>query len=284
VGEDETMMEQRERTICVDGIWTHVSEAGSGAPLVLVHGLGGPLIWQRVIDPLAQSFRVIVIDLPGFGESDCPPAPFSTWMYAEFLAHTLDELKVKRAMLVGISYGGQIALNFACSSPECVEQLVIVNATGLKHPWNFLVMQPMWTIVRILTKQIILPSERWSCWFVRWSYSDITKRPDDYCQMFHRQVMQPRRRDAWLDAFRYVLTADLARRGSAPDVPTLIVWGDEDRLVPVRCAEELHRFIANSQLAIVQSCGHSLPLEKPNELCDAIVSFYQTERSQNRER
>src|SRR5579862_3978918 len=80
----------------ISGIRTHISRLGAGKPLVLVHGLGGPLMWQRVVVPLAQSFDIITIDLPGFGESDSPTHNFSTQEYADFLLATLDRLDIQR--------------------------------------------------------------------------------------------------------------------------------------------------------------------------------------------
>src|SRR5512141_1006760 len=92
----------------IDGIRTHLVQRGEGETLVLLHGLGGPLMWDRVLEPLSHHFSVLVVDLPGFGDSDVPPLPFTTRQYCEFLLHLFDELRVGRATLVGHSYGGQI--------------------------------------------------------------------------------------------------------------------------------------------------------------------------------
>src|SRR5713101_6686113 len=99
----------REEVIPVDGIRTHVVHAGSGKPLLLLHGLGGPHMWQRVIEPCSTAFHVIAVDLPGFGASECPPSPYSTGRHAEFVVGVLDALSLPAATIAGISYGGQIA-------------------------------------------------------------------------------------------------------------------------------------------------------------------------------
>ena len=115
--------------VAVKGIRTHVTSGGSGTSLVLVHGLGGPLVWQRVFEPLAKEFAFCSIDLPGFGETDCPSHSFSSRDYVFFLHQFLQQQGVQSAILVGVSYGGQIAAEYAERFPELVEKLVLISST-----------------------------------------------------------------------------------------------------------------------------------------------------------
>src|SRR6266581_624518 len=95
-----------ERWITFDGIRTFVLDVGSGNCLILIHGLGGPQMWQKIVEPLSRHFRVIVIHLPGFGKSECPPSDYSTEQHADAVDTVMNELRIERAIVAGISFGG----------------------------------------------------------------------------------------------------------------------------------------------------------------------------------
>lgn len=263
--------------IIIEGVRTHVAESGSGTPLVLIHGLGGPLMWQRVIEPLASHFHVIVIDLPGWGESDCPPFPYSTGMYADFLVQLLDHLNVQKALLAGISYGGQIAATIAGKNPGRAERLVLICCTGLSTESLLFRSKSIWPIFSSVARYTALRNQSLMCILGRRSFHDIRSRPPDLCHEFFRQLSGAGKREAWLNGLRNVyfpddtFPADLAHIR----VPTLIIWGKNDRTVPMDAAAQFHRNITNSTLKLFPECGHSVPLERPKELLDAVVEFSQ---------
>lgn len=263
--------------IIVEGIRTHVAESGSGTPMVLIHGLGGPLMWQRVIEPLASHFHVIVIDLPGWGESDCPSLPYSTGMHADFLVRLLDHLNVQKALLAGISYGGQIAATVAGNNPERTERLVLICCTGFSAESRFLRSKNFWPIFFAIAKSTVLRNKSLMCILARRSFYDIRSRPPGLCEEFFHQLSLPGKRDAWLNGLRNVYFPDdtFLENLSHIQVPTLIVWGKNDRTVPMDAAVQFHRNITNSTLKLFPECGHSVPLEKPKELLEAIVEFSQ---------
>jgi pimeloyl-ACP methyl ester carboxylesterase len=262
------------RIVVVDGIRTYYTEAGSGPPIVLVHGLGGPAMWQKIIPLLAPFHRIIAVDLPGFGDSGNPGIPFHRTEYADFLAAFLDALKPGRVTLCGVSYGGEVTLACTASRPELVERCVIIASTGLKDR-NFLAVNPpAWQIIRWMAKNIFLRSELLSCLLGRWSFSDVSKRPTDLCRIFHAQIMKDGKRDAWLsccrDIFTQPLTDEIFRR---LNVPVLIAWGEDDRTVDPRNAAEFQKRIGGSALKLFARAAHSLPLENPEGLAAAVLEF-----------
>src|SRR5579862_6255020 len=172
----------------ISGIRTHISRLGAGKPLVLVHGLGGPLMWQRVVVPLAQSFDIITIDLPGFGESDSPTHNFSTQEYADFLLATLDRLDIPKATLAGISYGGQICAHFAYKYPVRTERLVLIASTGLMRERFVFKSDVLWFALSKLISATALRSERFLCRSARRSFYNIESRPSDLCQIGRAHV------------------------------------------------------------------------------------------------
>jgi pimeloyl-ACP methyl ester carboxylesterase len=264
-----------DRSLIIDGIKVHLIEAGSGTRLMLVHGLGGSLMWQRVIEPLSEQFHLISIDLPGFGESDCPPIVYSTEQYCNFLLHVLDALGMRKVIMVGTSYGGQIAANFASRFVDRVEKLVLISSTGLSARNLLFHNEFLWIFYRTIAKHFVLRSLWLSCFVGRWSFHNIQYRPDNICIKFHQQVSRNEKRDAWLNGLRNIFTQEenFPTILSELIVPVLIIWGNNDRLVPVKYASEFQQCIPNSILKIFLECGHSVPLEKPDELCKAIGEF-----------
>ncbi len=265
----------QERFIIVDGILTHIIEAGTGEPLVLVHGLGGPLMWQKIVKPLSKNFRVIVIDLPGFGDSDCPSSPFSSKMYAGFLIHCFDALSIQQSSVMGISYGGQIAVLTAQIYPARINKLILVASTGFKQSY-LLKHKFVWQACSLIIDALILQSEWLMCLLARRSFFDIRSRPPDLCKKFYCQLQQNGKREAWLNVLRNIYTEEsFENRLSAMSMPTLIVWGSEDKTINASSGKRFHQHILNSQVVMFSQCAHSVPLEKPDELCKGVISFTQ---------
>lgn len=271
----EEHIKSEHRIIIIDGMRIHVQLAGLGQPLILVHGLGGPLMWQRVIEPLSHDFRVVVVDLPGFGDSECLREPYSTIHYAEFLFNFLNVLKIERATLVGISYGAQIAVHVAHQHPDWVEKLVLISSTGLMTYTALMNNTLFWVIFSSIAKHIVLKSKWLTCGIARLSFYNIRSRPKDLCDKYYAQLSPTGKRDALLNGMRNSVTKDptFCTKLSELRTPTLIVWGKQDRTVPSGYASRFQQCIPHSEVRIFRDCAHSLPLEKPQELCDAIAQF-----------
>ena len=259
----------------IDGMDIHIERKGFGSPILLVHGLGSPLVWDRLIGPLAQSFDVIAVDLPGFGNSSTPPAPFSTQQYADFLFHLIATLQLQRTSILGVSYGGQIALTFAFDHQNRIDKLILVASSGLGPRNSVFASSPVWMIVSFLVKNVIFKSTMMIRWFSRFAFFDLTKRPDDLAEQFCHALGQKGRKETWLQCAHNVLRTenDFSNRLSTLTIPILLVWGKEDCIVPVRWAHEFQKFLPNSSLKILERCGHSLPLEKQAELCNEVRGF-----------
>ena len=240
---------------------THIRRAGSGKVLLLIHGLGAPQMWQRVIEPLSGSFTIIAVDLPGFGESDPPPVPFTAGDYAEFIGLLLNALRITSPHVVGISFGGQIAADFAARYPENIGSLVLVASTGLQKPRWFARHDAIWRTVAGVLKHTILKSEAGLAFLSRRSYFDIRNRPDYFVANFMKQFSNPGSAGAWLNALRQVLSPGpgFEKRLGAIRCPTLILWGAEDTSVPTSLAYRFQKLIPGSELAILPECAHSVP-------------------------
>jgi pimeloyl-ACP methyl ester carboxylesterase len=262
----------------VKGIRTHVRRTGKGKTLVLVHGLGGPLMWQRVEPLLSRYFEVVALDLPGFGVSGCPPQESSTQEYANFLQSFLDVEGIRSAIFVCVSYGGQIVVSFAHDHPERIEKLILISSTGISPRSVLLTNTLVWNIIAVFAKWTILRSRRLVCLLGRFSFYDVQRRPAGLCQQFFEQLSLAGHRDALLSAVRNIYAKEntFTDKVSGLKLPTLLLWGTHDRMVPSHCAFEFHHLMPTSRLEIMPECAHSLPLEKPDEVCDAIRTFVNT--------
>ena len=271
------MIDIEEKYIVVEGIRTRFVQAGSGEPLILVHGIGGPLMWKRVVKPLSQYFQVVVVDLPGFGESGCPHEEYSTEKYTEFLDHFLTAINLRKASFAGVSYGGQIVAGFSCEYPDRVLKLILICSTGLLESKKFFENDISWIAISSFMKNTVLRSERLMCIFGRRSFYHIENRPAELCSMFYRQLSQNGKREAWLNSLRNTFDGctKLREKLSSLNVPTLIIWGEHDQTVPVQFAHQFEQLIPDSMVKIFPECAHSVPLERPQEFCDAIVKFIQ---------
>jgi pimeloyl-ACP methyl ester carboxylesterase len=253
----------------------HARISGAGPALVLIHGLGGPLMWQRVTGPLSAHFRVVTIDLPGFGNSDDSGHHHSTADHADFVFHCVDKLNCEAINLCGISYGGQVAATLASRHPEIVGKLILIASTGLMDQPLIFRSELLWGTSKMIIKNTFLRSEMLMCRMGTRSFYYIRNRPTDLCARFYEQLRSDGSRNAWLNALFNIFSEKEGLNISLQSIntPTLVVWGQNDDTVPLHFAEEFHRAIAGSGLIQYEECGHSVPLEKPEELTSDILRF-----------
>jgi pimeloyl-ACP methyl ester carboxylesterase len=257
--------------------------AGDGPAIVLVHGLAGSsTTWQEVMPALADHYTVLAPDLLGHGESAKPRGDYSLGAYASGLRDLMVALGIERATFVGHSLGGGVALQLAYQFPERCERLVLVASGGLgKEVNSFLraVSLPGSELVMpvLLSGQVHSVLSSISSWFVRRGIRlGATGR-----EMWrsYTGLSETRGRLAFIHTVRSVIDP-LGQRVSARDrlylaseVPTLIVWGDRDRIIPVEHAHAAHDLIPGSTLVVVPGVGHFVPTDAPDRFLEALESF-----------
>ena len=272
----------------VSGLQISCLVAGrSGPAVVLLHGAGldaAGLSLGSAMIALADRRRVFAPDLPGFGDSDPMPAG---WGFAEcsaFLGPLLDALGLTRASLAGLSMGGGVALGFALQAPERVERLVLIDSAclddaipGGQSIWFFAHtpgLSPIgWALLRSsrhLMRRALLRHMRHRPAMV------TPQLVDDLMRLARKHragnaVLQWQRREITWNGLR----TNYVNRLHKIAIPTLIVHGDDDRLLPVSIAERAHRLILNSRLEIIPNCGHLAPLEQPEAVNRALCQFLQ---------
>ena len=271
---------EHSRFIDGEGVRVHYQEAGDPkAPaLVLIHGFASStLVWSKVFLRIAEAgFRVIAIDMLGFGYSGKPRnGEYTIAGQASLLNSLLDRLNLKRATLVGSSYGGAVAATCALDYPERVEKLVLIGTVNNNRPLGYKLMRFFGSpVVGDVVSPLLIGSRR----LLRRRMKRVYDR--------HEWVLDERRVQArhlplraagtqraivrtvrgW-DAERISRDAHLIRK------PTLLLWGENDREIPLADGERLHEEIPGSRLIVFLNCGHLPHEEYPEAFTKVVADF-----------
>lgn len=236
----------------------------SGPPVVLVHGLGGRSEdWRNLAPYLVNAgFRVYLPDLPGYGRSE-QPADFSYSISdeAEAVVGFLDALGLKQVDLGGWSMGGAIVQHVAARHPERVRRLMLFDAAGLY-------VVPKWD-VRLFTPSTPTDLEQLDAL--------LMPNPPRVPPFIARDILRLSAKNAWVihRALNTMLEGWGATDNLLPKLkmPVLIVWGAEDRILPVDQGETIHRLVPQSQLEVFPGCGHLAPEQCTAQIGPKVVEF-----------
>ena len=269
---------EHRREIEVVGAKVNYVEMGEGNPILFVHGLSGAWEnWLENIPHFARSHRAIAMDLPGFGGSPMPPWELTIPNYGRFLRDFCERLGVERCSLIGNSMGGVIATELAITEPERVDDLGLVSAAGIT--WARARREPAAVLGRVGRAAAPLA--------LRFQMSGI-KRPGLRYRAFRGVFHDPnalRREMLWenlvpalqspgyFDAMTNLVGYDIRHRLEEIEVPTLIVWGRNDRIVPVPAALSYKKRIAHAELVIFDRCGHVPQIERPVRFNRVVEDF-----------
>src|SRR5438067_7839619 len=265
------------KDVTVLGFKLHYLEAGKGAPIVLLHGLGGDgSRWRPNIEPLARDFHVFALDQIGFGQSDKPLANYHTGMLAEFLVGFLKAVNVPKASLVGNSMGAGVALYTAAKIPDAVDRIVLADGGGFRTAGDRPAAPP--TPEQLHRQQIQNSVTREETReFFRILFHDKSlvtdKMVDDQLAMRLRSAFTITKVQESGAKGLGSLTEEQVRGVKAP---TLIVWGKYDELANPAGADRLERTIPGSRKVIIDDCGHMPQLEKADEFNRIVRDFLTT--------
>ncbi|MGN6665240.1 MAG: alpha/beta fold hydrolase [Solirubrobacterales bacterium] len=276
------LAEPKARTVEVHGRAVNFIEAGSGPVLLLVHGMAGTCAnWESVIEPLAISHTVIAPDFPGHGSSAPGGGDYSLGSLASGLRDLLLALGHERATLVGHSLGGGVAMQFTYQFPEMVERLVLVSSGGLGPDVSPLLRAAALPGAELFISATAGVGKRLGTAIGR-GLSVIGLRPNaDLTEVTrgYATLADPARRKAFIATLRSVVgmegqrVAALDRLYLAESLPLLIVWGENDPIIPVEHAREAHEHLPGSQLAIFEDTGHVPQLERPGRFIAVLERF-----------
>jgi pimeloyl-ACP methyl ester carboxylesterase len=260
----------------LDGIPTHYVERGAGEPLILLHGFFFDAeMWGKNIDALAAVYKVYAIDLWGFGYSSRARLEYDYPLYADQLLKFMDALDIKKAALLGQSMGGGTIIRFTVSHPDRVNKIVLVNAAGLPNklpPIGKISNLPllgewMYGLETNGIRKFTLKNN-----FIH-NAQLLTTGFFDRLTRFHKirgssEVMLSVTRKQFFDT----LKDDIARLAGM-DIPALIVWGGNEKTIPLPVGRELHRLLPGSRLEILDRAGHCSNIDQYEEFNRLVLEF-----------
>ncbi len=253
----------------------HWESAGEGDPVLLIAGLGLPgASWWRTVPMLARRFRVLTYDHAGVGHSASLRAPFSTAAMATNALAVLDAAGVSRAHVYGTSLGGLVAQQLATRRPDRVRSLVL----GATHPGGTRAQPPEREIISFLRRRATLPAREAAWAFVPYNYGERCRRHhlDRIVQDIAHRLQFPYPRAAYRAQLFAGATHDAFLSLRRLVVPTLVVHGREDRVIPVRNAELLAGAIPGADLHLLDHTGHIYMTEEP-PVDETILSFLEAQ-------
>lgn len=221
---------------------------GTGRTLLIIHGWGGSRESLRgLAEMLQKKYKVVLLDLPGFGRSENPDPSWGIDEFTAVIARFLQKQRLSPAIVLGHSFGGTLALYLAVRYPKLVNKLVLLAPSyrrgGKKSPFAALFKDILPKPIKRLLYGIFFPA------------SELYKYPH----------LEPN--------FRKIITHDVSGDIRLIAVPTLILWGDKDSYVPVAHGRRLQKIIKDSQLEIFKGMGHGLPVYEPEKVYKKLEPF-----------
>lgn len=251
-----------------------------GTAVILLHpGLGAVENWELNINALAQNHRIYAIDMLGFGHTGLPEAPYSLTKAAQHVNDFLEAQRIERASLVGNCGGGGVSLQFAIQYPEKLEKLVLAASWGLGKEIPLMMRLGALPIIGEL---LMRPSRKLAANMLKTSVYDPAVVTEEMVEDFYQRMSLPGAQKAYTSVFRAIENfrgprAEILRfigdNLANITVPTLIIWGKQDRMRPVAHAYVAKEGIPNAELHIFDPCGHLPQIERPDEFNALVLEF-----------
>ena len=250
----------------VGGTKIHLLKGGAGDPLLVLHGAGGHQGWLRYVQGLAERFTVYLPSHPGYGRSERPDWLETISDLACFYTWFMEEQGLDRIRAIGHSMGGWLAAEIAVSCHHAFSKLLLVDPVGIKPQKG-----------EITDVFIISPAQ-----VLELLFHDAAQAPE-YAQVYGKvptpadlEVAESNREMAVRLCWKpYMHDPRLASLLGRLHIPTRVIWGRQDQLVPLECGQLYHKAIPGSDLVIINNCGHVPQVEKPQEFVKAALDFLQ---------
>ena len=234
-------------------------EQGIGPPVVVLHHSWGSPGWLPFHERLAQNHRVIAPDMPGWGGSERPAWARDPRDIAIIVTRLLVRLELDNVTLVGLGFGGYVAAELATMNPSRLARLVLVGSAGLQ-PKTGEIMDQMMLSHRKYIEESFRDAEAYTDYVGEEPPEDIRQLWDLSREMTARVTWKP-----------YMFNRRLTPLLGDLDVPTLIVWGEQDKVVPFECAKQFEAAIPNARIEVVEGAGHVVELEQPDQLASLVA-------------
>ena len=252
-----------KKTVFIDNLKINLKVVGQGEPVLILHGWGSSIkSWLKVQEFLAEKgFKVIVPDLPGFGESSVPEKAWTVLDYKNFIIRFAEKIGLNQFSLLGHSFGGRISIKLAQKHPEKIKSLILCNSSGIKLELDQ------------KTKMIYSLSRLGNTLFSKKLLSKFRKLAKKIFYFFLRHKDYVKANKIMRKTLKLVINEDLLPELSQIKTRTLIIWGEKDDMVPLKAAYIFKEKISNSELKIFPGVKHSPHKQIPEKLAETIDDF-----------
>jgi 2-hydroxy-6-oxonona-2,4-dienedioate hydrolase len=258
----------QEQFVTVDGNKIRYLESGQSEDyIVLIHGLGASAErWEFVIPELSKHYKVIVPDLIGFGHSDKPLVDYTTDFFSDFLNNFLKKLGIKKTHMIGSSLGGQIIAEFISKNQNIIENLVLVSPSGImKHSTPALdayVMAALYPNIEGATNAFQM-------------MAGPTKKINEKIILdFVERMKLPNAKMAFMSTLLGLKNAGVITKSlNKISAPTLIVWGENDPVIPIKYADDFVSSIKDCRFVTMDDCGHTPYVDDPQRFSKLVLDF-----------
>lgn len=245
----------------------YVDNNQTGSPVLLIHGLGGSLeSWTNNIESFSTRYRVIALDLPGFGLSDKPRIEYTIDFYVNFIKKFIKKLKITHPFLIGSSLGGHIVIELAIRNPKLVDKVVLISPAG-SLPKSFKGTSALKRYIKIVRAKSALEVRKIL------SSIDNSMVSHTYADALYKRISLPGSKYAFISALKG--SAKAARYNSKLEkinTQMLLIWGKNDRIIPVKFIRIFLEH-GDSRIIIFENCGHRPHVEKPKLFNKVVKDF-----------
>ena len=244
-------------------MFLNYQDKGSGAPIMLLHGWGGS---SKSLAGLADflvngGYRVINVDLPGFGESEMPERAYGMNDFVGLIHDLIVRLELRKPVVVGHSFGGQIAMFLAMKYPSLISKIVLVNASGIK-PKETLRTRVSFVMAKVGNVISWVPPFIFFRRAIKWVFYRYIVGELDYYQSGNMKA-----------TFKRITHERINLKLSEINCEALVIWGKDDKITPLWQGEKLAKGIKRSRLEVIENIGHGLPLKYPQIVAELILKF-----------
>lgn len=232
--------------------------------ILILHGWGlQGNVYKELLRLFKQKeFRVLAPDLPGFGTEPLKKKTMTLNDYIEFVDNFIPKNIKGRYVIIGHSFGGRIAIKFTSSHPKNLSGLILTGAAGIRHPLSMRSTIAFYFAKYLVVLFTIPPFSQWRGFFQKFLYYFTGEL--DYYKAGHLK-----------DTFKKIIAEDLTKYLTKISVPSLLVWGEKDRVIPISDGQFMNKHIKKSRLIAIRDATHKLPYQKPRLFLNACLPFLQ---------
>lgn len=257
-----------EKFVTIDDNKIRYLESGKSDDLiVLVHGLGASAErWEFVIPEFSKNYRVIVPDLIGFGHSDKPLVDYTTDFFTDFLGNFFKKLDINKTNIIGSSLGGQITAEFTSKNQEIIKNLVLVSPSGImKHSTPALDAYVM---------AALYPNMEGAKNAFEMMAGPTREIHENIIEDFVKRMKLPNAKMAFMSTLLGLKNADIITKSLQKiTVPSLIIWGEDDPVIPVKYADDFVSSIQDCRFYMMDNCGHTPYVDDPQRFSKLVLDF-----------